>query len=216
MNEYKITYSYGEGTAEKMNIIERSEAAARKGFKAHYKDGTILDVELVAENAIATKAQERATLEAIRKMVEELGPDSYIATAFEGCFHDAEENIENDFGFSMKRRLESATFAEDELRGKLAEANKAIAALEQQNTKLQEVALPRALRDDLYSFLREERDAATRNMTAAAERMAELADAPQDIAFAGAVKSYRTAKERREWCEAKAFALGSIGPSSEQ
>ena len=31
--------------------------------------------------------------------------------------------------------------------------------------------------------------------------MVDLADAPQDVAFAAAVKNYRAAKERREVCE---------------
>lgn len=56
----------------------------------------------------ATKEQERKVLEQIRKMVEELGVDSYIAMAFEGCFEIAESNIDNDFGCSMKQRTESA------------------------------------------------------------------------------------------------------------
>ena len=50
----------------------------------------------------ATKAQERKALEQIKKIVESLGNDSYIATAFEGCFEIAESNIENDFASSMK------------------------------------------------------------------------------------------------------------------
>ena len=40
--------------------------------------------------------------------MDTLGPDSYLATAFAGCFEDAEENIKNDFACSMKQRLESA------------------------------------------------------------------------------------------------------------
>ena len=56
----------------------------------------------------ATKEQERKVLEQIRKMVEELGVDSYIAMAFERCFEIAESNIDNDFGCSMKQRTESA------------------------------------------------------------------------------------------------------------
>ena len=57
---------------------------------------------------MTTKAQERKALEQIRKIVEGLGEDSYIGMAFEGCFEIAEENIENDFGCSMKQRWESA------------------------------------------------------------------------------------------------------------
>ena len=55
---------------------------------------------------MVTKEQERKALEQIRKIVAGLGEDSYIGTAFEGCFEIAEENIENDFACSLKQRLE--------------------------------------------------------------------------------------------------------------
>lgn len=54
------------------------------------------------------KEQERKALEQIREIVAGLGEDSYIGTAFEGCFEIAEENIENDFACSMKQRAEAA------------------------------------------------------------------------------------------------------------
>lgn len=54
----------------------------------------------------ATKDQERKALEQIKKIVEDLGPDSYVGTAFEGCFEIAEANIEFDFAGSMKSRWE--------------------------------------------------------------------------------------------------------------
>ena len=57
---------------------------------------------------MTTKNQERKALEQIRKIVENLGDDSYIGTAFEGCFEIAEENINNDFACSMKERAEAA------------------------------------------------------------------------------------------------------------
>lgn len=57
---------------------------------------------------MTTKDQERKALEQIRKIVESLGDDSYIGTAFEGCFEIAEENINNDFACSMKERAEAA------------------------------------------------------------------------------------------------------------
>lgn len=56
----------------------------------------------------ATKDQERKALEKIRKIVEELGENSYVGTALEGCFEIAEENIDNDFACSMKQRAEAA------------------------------------------------------------------------------------------------------------
>lgn len=63
---------------------------------------------------MTTKAQERKALEQIRKIVEALGEDSYIGTAFEGCFEIAEDNIEFDFALSMKDKVQSA---ENRLRG---------------------------------------------------------------------------------------------------
>ena len=57
---------------------------------------------------MTTKEQERKALEQIKKIVESLGADSYIGTAFEGCFEIAEENIENDFAISAKDRWEKA------------------------------------------------------------------------------------------------------------
>ena len=71
---------------------------------------------------MTTKNQERKALEQIRKIVESLDEDSYIGTAFEGCFEIAQENIDNDWACSMKDRAESAELkAEclDELNQKL-------------------------------------------------------------------------------------------------
>lgn len=56
----------------------------------------------------ATKGQELKALEKIRKIVADLGEDSYIGMAFEGCFEIAADNIGNDFGCSMKQRWEKA------------------------------------------------------------------------------------------------------------
>ncbi len=57
---------------------------------------------------IATKEQEREALEKIKAIVEGLGENSYVATAFAGCFEIAEENIEYDAADSLKERLEIA------------------------------------------------------------------------------------------------------------
>lgn len=70
---------------------------------------------------MATKEQERKALEQIKKIVGSLGSDSYIAIAFDGCFQDAEENIENDFALSMKDRYESES---NKSKGLMDEANR--------------------------------------------------------------------------------------------
>jgi len=53
---------------------------------------------------MVTKNDERKALEQIKKIIEKLGDDSYIAVAFEGCFDIAEENIDNDFACSMEQK----------------------------------------------------------------------------------------------------------------
>jgi len=57
---------------------------------------------------MTTKQQERDALNKIRKIVAELGENSYIATAFQGIFNYAEQNIEFDAAFSMADELASA------------------------------------------------------------------------------------------------------------
>lgn len=57
---------------------------------------------------MTTKEQERKALEQIRKIVDDLGEDSYIKTAVAGCFEKAEQNIEYDAAFSLQSELEIA------------------------------------------------------------------------------------------------------------
>ena len=53
-------------------------------------------------------------------------------------------------------------------------------------------------------------------MEESAEIMAETADKPRDIAFKGAVESYRKAKERRERCERLLAGLDENAPTPKQ
>lgn len=110
MNTYEITFTRENGSTGKDRITAANEKQARKDFREIYRhsSATITDVIVTAENIPASKQQERDALDQIRAIVDTLGPDSYLATAFAGCFEDAEENIKNDFACSMKQRLESA------------------------------------------------------------------------------------------------------------
>lgn len=110
MNTYKITFSRENGTTGSGHFTAATEAQARRDFREVYRHGKgdIIDVELVSTDAPATKQQERDALEKIRKIVEQLGPDSYIGTAFQGCFEIAAENIENDFACSMADKVQRA------------------------------------------------------------------------------------------------------------
>lgn len=205
MNEYKITYT-GESEGYQL-VTERTEAAAKKFFLSTRK-GIKLDItsiELYRENAIATKQQERDALAAIKKMVEELGPQSYLATAFEGCFEDAEANIENDFGDSYKRRCES-------LERKLDEADETIEQMKN-DIKLLSSALEneRALTKSLYQRIEQETVSTTdlahlaklaekdlaeaeQRRDEAAQKIVAYADNPTSEEFRQAVADHRNAQ----------------------
>ena len=65
---------------------------------------------------MTTKEQERKALEQIKKIVDCLGENSYIGTAFEGCFEIAEENIECDFGNSTRYYIERSRELEEKIK----------------------------------------------------------------------------------------------------
>lgn len=87
---------------------------------------------------MTTKEQERKALEQIRKIVAGLGEDSYIGTAFEGCFKVAEDNIENDWACSMKERAEIAERNLVLERNRMMQMQKELDAREQEVKELQE------------------------------------------------------------------------------
>ena len=126
MNTYKITFTRENGTQGADHFTAPTEQRARNDFNDCYRHGTgtIISVELIRTDAPATKQQEREALDKIRKIVEQLGPDSYLATTFEGCFDLAAENIDNDWACSMADRARRAEKRAAELEDKLAESVK--------------------------------------------------------------------------------------------
>ena len=229
MNSYKITYIVGEGETEETYITERTEAAARKLFKKASGGREITDVELYDTDAPATKDQERETLEKIKAMVAELGPQSYLKTAFEGCFADAESNIENDFGDSMQRRwensMEELSAAKEEinrLKAEIAAAQKKEETLQgqldfasQHIKKLERQQLPEQLRRDLWVMVTDEAEASRARMAEAADKMAVGADNPGCVLFKDSVARYRAEKARAEAMEQRAAELDALEPKSE-
>lgn len=114
---------------------------------------------------MTTKEQERKALEQIRKIVEGLGKDSYIGTAFDGCFEIAVENIENDFACSMKERKEAAEAAEDGLRERVAQLQKTLAednAVIERHAKY--IDQLEARNNDLLQRLRQTEETAMENL----------------------------------------------------
>lgn len=180
---------------------------------------------------MTTKEQERKALAQIKKIVDSLGEDSYIATAFEGCFEIAADNIENDFACSMKQRAESAEkkaaaaeSAAKELGDRLAATMKTVQinhdnAMSEIRRLEEELAEARKMALDpwLYDRLMEDYGNQAKEHK---DRMAELADIIVDHAeqadgpsFRNAVASYRVRKEHYEICDQVVRALEMMQPA---
>ena len=231
MNDYRITYTSETGEESNIYVTERSEAAAKKSFLSDHKGMgfTVQSIELHRENTSATKQQERDTLAVIRKMVEELGPQSYLATAFEGCFEDAEQNIEDDAAYSMKARLEIQAqraiergHEVDRLKADLTAAQSKIETLQSQFDfasqyikKLERQQLSEELRRDLWVMVTDEAEVSRARMAEAADKMAAGADNPGCVLFKESVARYRAEKARAEAMEQRAAELDALEPKSE-
>lgn len=150
---------------------------------------------------MTTKEQERKALAQIKKIVEGLGEGSYIGMAFEGCFEDAEENIENDFGCSMKQRVdkanETAAYYKRAAETFSAEADKARA----ENEALKKKVLTTAEAGAIKAILNRVQFEAAHLANESAQRIVEAADDPTSEQFCQAVKDNRTGKKREEECQ---------------
>ena len=194
MNSYKVTYILN-GEEHYDHITERTEKAAQKRVKGIYKDAEITDTELTSTDVNATKEQERETLEKIKAMVAELGPQSYLKTAFEGVYEVAEMNIDEDAAYSFPGRVNILEEQLREMGSKYNAARSDVEVLRSQLDHAQEQAdalkkqqLPVWLHSAVYGLASEELATSKARMEQAAETMAYYAEAPQDIAFAEAVK----------------------------
>ena len=222
MNNYRITYEL-EDKSLQTQIVERSEASARKEFKARVKGSTITDVELVAENVPATKDQERDALATIKKLVEDLGPQSYLKTAFDGVFEVAEMNIEEDAAYSFPGRV---NILEDQLREMGSKYNAARSDAEvlwsqldyaqEQVDALKRQQLPEELRRDLWVMVTTEAEVSRARMAEAADKMAAGAENPGCVLFKDSVARYRAEKTRAEAMEQRAAELDAMEPKSEK
>lgn len=135
MNTYEISFLRENNTVLSDRVTAATPGEAKKLFRDIYRhaegiQGKELKVELVAENTPATKDQEREALAKIKAIVESLGPDSYVGTAFEGCFEIAEDNIGNDLACSMKERVEAVVIENTRLKDKVKELEDKLAESE--------------------------------------------------------------------------------------
>lgn len=201
MNTYKITATTASGEKLDKTIVEASESKARKAFREIYRHGesyTIDTVQLVSENSCATKQQERDAIEKIKAIIETLGPQSYVATALDGCLEIAESNIEYDFGESMKENAENAKKKLAEAEKKIADLEKALDDAEKQRVELLErldaiarcVLTPDDLTDCQHLIDNKRFDIDTDLKKAAAD-IVKFADNPSSPDFQQAVKDHR-------------------------
>lgn len=86
---------------------------------------------------MTTKEQERQAIQKIRKIVEGMGENSYLATAMEGVLETAEENIEYDAAFSLKGRAEVAEKEASALKKENEELRKALKEQQERAEKLE-------------------------------------------------------------------------------
>lgn len=231
MNDYRITGGSGD-----VIITAIDEKDARRIYRQTHTEGEtrrITAIAFVRENVPATKQQEREALEKIKAIVATLGPRSYIGTALDGCLVDAEVNIENDFGDSMKarwrdaeKRVAQAVGEVAELKEKLhleiqekqqarGEAQAAIREAEQRADRAIQTAEDDAnfYRDkvldsddltDIAQLVDGKMDALRADIENAAARIIEGAEEPESDAFKNAVKYHRAVKGGLEYYQALA------------
>lgn len=162
---------------------------------------------------MTTKEQERQAIEKIRKIVEELGENSYVGFAMEGVLELAEENIREDTAYSMKRCAEIAQEQTDELKEEIKTLKKrnetihrveienkdAAARLRLENERLRKEIkdnqIPEELMHECYCMAYDKEAGAQKKMEQAADQMAEAAIKGEDTqSFA---KEYQAQKSNR-------------------
>lgn len=150
---------------------------------------------------MTTKEQERKALAQIRKIVESLGEDSYIGMAFEGCFEMAAENIENDFGCSMKQRAEIAEkkLATAEMDNRDLRAN--IAKLKQICADIKSKVLTTAEAGSIKAILYNAKAEAAEKAKNSAQIIVETAEEPNSTEFQQAVSKNRAYTKMQEQYE---------------
>lgn len=162
---------------------------------------------------IANKEEERKALNKLKKIVEGLGENSYIAAAFDGCFEIAESNIENDFCCSMKQKAEVAEKMESEARGKIAALECELEKLEKdakadlelaylvsekkevEIATLREQIIPAGDMKNIANLISKKISEIEEEVGNAVRRIVDSADQPESADFQNAVKDHRASRE---------------------
>lgn len=190
---------------------------------------------------MTTKQQEREALAKIKEIINGLGEGSYVATAFEGCYEIAIENIDNDFACSMKQRYESeskrreeaerankgmadkvakAEMERDAAREALHEITKnredEIAELSKQLAEAKAQRMPELLHAMICDTVAEDLAALREDMEVLADKIVRSADHPQTVLFQESVAAYKARKERREVYEQIITGLSFVKTDAEK
>lgn len=156
---------------------------------------------------MTTKEQERQAIQKIRKIVEGMGENSYLATAMEGVLETAEENIEYDAAFSLKGRAEVAEKEASELKKENEELRKALKEAQERAEKseskrneayeayseLRRYLLPDWMQQELDKMVQTGLERANREVKEAADGMADAIGEQGNLAPQAAdhAKQYR-------------------------
>lgn len=181
---------------------------------------------------MTTKEQEKKALEQIRKIVSGLGEDSYIGTAFEGCFEIAEENIENDFACSMKQNAEhymelyenlqdeyyTLKASADEESRKFTDKTKwaegQLDAMQEKISKLNKRTPDINHYKQIWNLVYDSIENNKAWMDTYADTMADFSDTPSDIAFVNAAKNYKKCRTAYEEQKKLLDYLDTISPEA--
>lgn len=155
---------------------------------------------------MTTKDQERKAVEKIRKIVEELGENSYVGFAMEGVLELAEDNIREDAAYSMKKSAEiaweKATKEEKENKDLKKTVEKREATISELNTELCNARaeakaneIPEELVQELYCMAYDKEAELIGKMERAADQMTEATIAGEDAH--GFAEEYKKQKENR-------------------
>jgi len=154
---------------------------------------------------MTTKQQEREILAKIEKLIKSAGEDSYIGAAFTGCVALARDNIENDFCQNFPDRLDRLEHDNGVLSKAVNNMNEEIKILRADKDQLDadvkaaiQKQIPADLYRDLWLSLDMQRIEAEAQIVRTADLLAKLADRPQDIAVAAALKQLQVSTKARD------------------
>lgn len=105
-----------ETAEEAREVIAEWEELDRRAGEYMPDRYQVEEIPAEAPAAYVTKDDERKALKKIVKIIEKLGPDSYVAAAFEGVEALALENIADDAAYSFPGRIRGLERLTEEIR----------------------------------------------------------------------------------------------------